>query len=330
MKTVSRVPHASADEASFNMQKAVASFDQSQPKQRARRQNLQILHALLLSRIPHEVAGWRTAGLSCDFAAKDAFRIQARVRSPVVVAKQMEDSAESPCQPELLDFEQVMTAMKYDFPQILRKEPVWDFFSEDFKVIDQSGAKLEGLSSNKLLWKLLHRTHTRFAMKDDIKVNCVMDSCSAEGSSFDARCKVQFGSLKPPLLRGLFFLPKESPIDIEADMVLHLNGKNQADSVRIEKWLVNGQKLKSWPEVHVSGDLSTNLRHIKQWAKDIKKSSRELQRFRQLKNKLPMPSSLVGQEAPDFEIEFIGGEKKKLSTVLAEEKPLVINFYMNF
>jgi peroxiredoxin len=43
-----------------------------------------------------------------------------------------------------------------------------------------------------------------------------------------------------------------------------------------------------------------------------------------------MAAALVGSEAPDFEMEILGGEKKTLKDFLAEGKPIVIDFYANF
>lgn len=43
-----------------------------------------------------------------------------------------------------------------------------------------------------------------------------------------------------------------------------------------------------------------------------------------------MAGELVGKTPPDFEIEFIGGEKKVLSAIVAEGMPVVIDFYCNF
>jgi hypothetical protein len=41
-------------------------------------------------------------------------------------------------------------------------------------------------------------------------------------------------------------------------------------------------------------------------------------------------AQIVGKAAPDFEIEFESGEKKMLSTIIAEGKPVVLDFTANF
>jgi len=43
-----------------------------------------------------------------------------------------------------------------------------------------------------------------------------------------------------------------------------------------------------------------------------------------------MAADLVGQTAPDFELEILGSEKKMLSDFTAKGKPVVIDFYANF
>jgi len=41
-------------------------------------------------------------------------------------------------------------------------------------------------------------------------------------------------------------------------------------------------------------------------------------------------SELVGKDPPDVEIEFLDGTKKFLKDIVAEGKPVVMNFYCNF
>jgi len=41
-------------------------------------------------------------------------------------------------------------------------------------------------------------------------------------------------------------------------------------------------------------------------------------------------SELVGKDPPDFEIEFLDGTKKFLKDIIAEGKPVAIDFYCNF
>lgn len=41
-------------------------------------------------------------------------------------------------------------------------------------------------------------------------------------------------------------------------------------------------------------------------------------------------ADIVGQDAPDFEIEFIDGSKKSLNDFKQENKVIVLDFYANF
>ena len=41
-------------------------------------------------------------------------------------------------------------------------------------------------------------------------------------------------------------------------------------------------------------------------------------------------AELVGKAAPDFEIEFESGDKKMLSAIMQEGKPVVLDFTANF
>jgi len=43
-----------------------------------------------------------------------------------------------------------------------------------------------------------------------------------------------------------------------------------------------------------------------------------------------MASALVGKTAPDFEMTLEDGSTRKLSDVIAEGKPIILDFYANF
>jgi len=252
---------------------------------------------------------------------------------------------------ELLKFESVLETLKADIPMILHEEPKWDIFADDFQVIDRKHAKHQGLGANQLLLRLLHRTCKELAVRDDVHVEdeheIIVSPSTIEplnpilvvdGAEVEAKWKVVLEVLKNPL-RAHFGFPRQySRIDIEAHTVFHLNDDRQVDYVHINKWLANGHEVHSWPKVHLTDDHAHNLNRIRDWLKKMqtpKPVNPELQRFRHMKNtNLRNPfltsSTLVGKHAPDFDIELIGGEKKKLSAVIAEGKPIVLDFYMNF
>lgn len=165
---------------------------------------------------------------------------------------------------ELLDLEKVVDTLKTDIPQIFRKRPHWEIFAEDFKVIDQTGVKLEGLESHKQLLQLLRKMHSRFITKDDIRVHFAYDERGLRIDPFlVARWKFQLGGEKVPFLD---FSYKDSPVEIEGEAIFHLNGMNYIDYVMIGAQFVNGLPFQAWPDLKLSDGAAENLKKVKAWA----------------------------------------------------------------
>lgn len=254
---------------------------------------------------------------------------------------------------ELLKLERVLDTLKASIPLMLHEEPEWDIFTKDFEVNDHTHThtKLQGLEANQLLWQLLHRTCKEMIARDDVHVEddhkiivtpgtvaLASPLLLVAGAEVKAQWKVVLEFVKNPFLSFLGLPRDYSRLDIELHAVFHLNHRQQVDSVQIDKWLANGRQIQSWPKVQLIDDHVHNLKRIRDWADTMQEwqpVNVGLQRFRRMKtSSLGFPrtaeSSLVGHHAPDFEIELIGGEKRMLSAVIAEGKPIVIDFYMNF
>mmetsp|Transcript_118409 Transcript_118409/g.205685 ORF Transcript_118409/g.205685 Transcript_118409/m.205685 type:complete len:89 (+) Transcript_118409:1-267(+) len=71
---------------------------------------------------------------------------------------------------------------------------------------------------------------------------------------------------------------------------------NQVDCVSIDKFLVNGRVLQSWPELKLSGDATTSLDIIHKWAQEI-------QPMKQTELGIKATVDLSGPKAPDFTIQ---------------------------
>lgn len=249
---------------------------------------------------------------------------------------------------ELLKFDTVLHALKKDLPTILLNEPDWDNFANNFRAMHGKHPLLEGLAPNKLLWNMLHHACKKLVLQDDVQVDnehhmifvpgALYPFCPllvVAGAEVGVRWKVVLRSRENPVL-SMF----SSSVNIEAHTIFHLNDAQKVDSVMIDKILVNGQQVQSLPKIQLFDDPHHNLKNIKEWARTtsnlkLRPVNPELERFRHIKassySKPPaMASTLIGQYAPDFKMELIGGEKRNLYDILAEGKPIVIDFYMNF
>jgi len=130
----------------------------------------------------------------------------------------------------LQEFENVVDTLQSDISNILRKEPHWELFANDFKVVDQTGAELDGLEQSKLLFRRLRRICQRFTVTDDIRVQLTQ---VVTGFEFVARWNVRFGRFRHDLKTQFYF-----------------NDKSQVRLLLIQKWFVNGQRfqlpIKDW------------------------------------------------------------------------------------
>jgi hypothetical protein len=190
-----------------------------------------------------------------------------------------------------MDFEKmgVVETLKADILKILRTEPTLSIFAEGFKVLDQTGAKIQGMDRIVLLFKLVRSIHRKFGIRD-FQVNFIekrwVETLHGKGRKKEeyhepsdqflwARWKVKLGGRS-----GFFrFWRKEIPIVIEADTLFHLDGRNKVDSMRVDKWLLNGREIRLgngqmfWPDVMLSNDPADdaeNTESIHRWMSAVK------------------------------------------------------------
>jgi hypothetical protein len=244
----------------------------------------------------------------------------------------------SGAQQELMSIGIAMDIVKVNIGNILQKEPNWDMFTKSLKVSDHTGAHLVGLSSNKFVLQTLQTMYKWYGLggkvfvedEHDIIVARGTDSASdpvlvVSGGEIEVQCQVQFGE-KP-----IWFWQKSEPLDVEVDLVFHVTDEKLVDHVRITKWLVNGRQFQLWPNAKCTDSPDTLFAKLKEFAAQSV-VSKELQRFRQsIKDRSSSgPAQLIGQQAPDLAVKLVNGQTRYLSGLIAEGKPLVIDFYMNF
>lgn len=159
----------------------------------------------------------------------------------------------------------VVKTLKTDISRILRKEPTWEIFGEDFTVIGPSGSKVESLRLNRLFVHLLRRLRKKQALKDKVQVELKPVSDLSK-NLIVAEWQVQLGRGRCPVR----FWRREAAFCIDAETVFHLNGINKVDYLKINKWLVNGWELRSWPEVDLSSSFAENMQKIEEWTQEIR------------------------------------------------------------
>lgn len=223
---------------------------------------------LLASKTPE--AGFQVLGSGCNLAMMHLVRSPAGVPSVVPcltdVTTALPERADVPMGSEMNEkLDRVLQVLAADIPEILHKDLTWEIFAEDFKVLDQTGGQVEGLEASMLFTKLLRRMNRKFAVNDDIRVHF---SVSPSGLLV-SQWQVLFSTRRPRLL----FWRKEASvcIDMDVEAVFHLNEKQEVDYMKLNKWLVNGQELKSWPTVKVLDKPSRNRAKMERWAQEIRR-----------------------------------------------------------
>lgn len=207
------------------------------------------------------------AGHLCESIQWRCFRKRTRCLSVCMIDVLEDDGT---LHEKLLEFQEVADTLKADVPQLLEKEPNWDIFATDFKMIDQTGAKLEGLDVNKNLLKLFRRMYKKYVSEEDDLELKFIDERDEPPAFIVAQWKVRVGSQERPFFD--FFL-RDNPVEIEVETVFHLNDQGRIDSARIDKWLANGHyfpvKMQLWPEVLLTDDRIASIKKIKEWERSI-------------------------------------------------------------
>lgn len=145
------------------------------------------------------------------------------------------------------------------------KEPTWENYAEDFKVIDQTGSTLRGLESAKLLWRLLRSMKKRFALFDEFQL--ISAPGEEEHSLLHGQWDIRLRTLKFPFLQPW---RSNTPIEIKLKLSCHTNDTtHKVDYMKISDLHVNGRE---WflPHMKLFHSPSTNLKRIRRWARDVK------------------------------------------------------------
>jgi len=176
-------------------------------------------------------------------------------------------------QAENSDYERVVGILKNDIPKLLERDPHWQIFSDNFKVIDQKGVELKGLSTSKRLLMFLRRLYSKYGTRQSITINYITDREDLEDpfeSFLVARWKIQLSRIsgRPWVPSWMPFLgQKDIPVDIEAVTAFHVNEVNLIDYVQVEKWKFAGRQIQLWPNIELCGNPEGQELKFRKWAK---------------------------------------------------------------
>lgn len=143
------------------------------------------------------------------------------------------------------DCRRAVQTLKADIDKILHREPHWEIFTEDFRVIDETGARLHDLESCKVHLQTFRTFPNRFSIKDNLQF-FFLDGQDFENQSdplLAARWKVRLGGVTIEFLR---FFNKNVPVNVEVEAMFHFTDKSQVDYMQLQSILVNGVELQEW------------------------------------------------------------------------------------
>jgi hypothetical protein len=187
---------------------------------------------------------------------------------------------ELPQKTPALKTDKVVTVLQSNVINFLQKarSPNWRIFSDELKLIDQFGSGMMGLKPIKRLFGLFSGLSGRLVAKD-LQVHFLEPQRfhswwenGKEIESYDEPLEnFLVAKWKVRLSRKSWFGARDDtiPVDIEAETSFRLDEDNRVERVRIEKWLMNGQAVQSWPEIKLTDWRNKNVLKILEWIADI-------------------------------------------------------------
>jgi hypothetical protein len=144
--------------------------------------------------------------------------------------------------------EKTAASVKMDIDALLRREPNWNYFSKDLKLVDPSGATLTLPKIKQLLW--IVRTFIGFFVQNeevDIKTQ-LMNIDKPDGLATmlaKGNILVKGRGLPPPC-------PPTFNLKIDGSCSIYFNDEGLVNEVVVDAWSFNGRKI-SLPNLDNSG-----------------------------------------------------------------------------
>lgn len=209
------------------------------------------------------------------------------------------------------DFEKMLDRLKSDMTRVFRREPDWDRFAEDFRLIEPSGDVVQGLGPIKMTLALVRKFRNRVAIKENVDVQFFYSGERVIKGPLvkkvvEARWKIKLGL-------ELLNAPSDSVID--AETTIHFNSNNRVDYIKVNKWVVSGdllapiQPLQSWTGMKESDERALYLKRMRVWATGLKAMNEEV-----VAGSGPEAAGVLITSAADLAATFISAEVQYLAT----------------
>lgn len=192
--------------------------------------------------VPRRLNSWRSSFLARSHRMAGTSSSQDNASSPQGVIKTLEE----------------------EIPKILLQEPSWSLFAEDLTLVDQTGAKIEGLAASKYLLRV-----AQIVLPRKFDMNNILFSPTSGHSEHLLLSRLKIRVSRRSDEQWAFFGTKDEPVDFEVEIGMSLNVHYKIEKIRVGRWLTNGKsfpfQLKLWPDVALSDDRPTFKRKIKDW-----------------------------------------------------------------
>jgi len=143
-------------------------------------------------------------------------------------------------------FFEAIAGLKVDVPDVLVREPSWNYFSEDFVLIDQKGVSLKGLDPSKTLLKLVREFYSKLdttPLKADFKVLSIV---KIPRPPIKAQWSLEISGPDDLELRQkhLTHIPStfELPLVILGNSTFSFDTEGKVSAMKLE-WSMNGKEL---------------------------------------------------------------------------------------
>lgn len=226
-------------------------------------------------------------------AAEDAKIVAEAVAAEKAKAEEKAKAAQERSQENMA---RNIDALKADISSILRKEPRWGLFTDDFQVYDRRNFRkalglfdtptLSGLRKTMVLLKKLRWIAERFAVKEDIQFDFIDGETYMEEivpkRSFKVRWRIE---VRGEGATGFVI----EPIDFDLRTVFHLTDTNRIDFVRIDKFTANGQVVRDWPQLIDTDDFDedkkfkdeANMKKMRAWTAVFREEKAKMEKVQQ-------------------------------------------------
>jgi len=165
-----------------------------------------------------------------------------------------------------LKYEDVVDELTAFIPEFARREPNWDLFANDFKLVDHRD-KEQKLRKFVLMWALLSSLRSKLTLKSSVESLNVVDGRELPGISTKiyASVKMTIDGVAPRFYHRFRKRREDILGAIEAEVVFSLNDKNEVSELHIEDFMFDHESVESWPDIDLTGAPASAV-DMREWA----------------------------------------------------------------